>query len=950
MNDKVLSLDLDDPNQLAEHESGPVECLGKTFENDQARRDYYLAILAEKLKDPEFRKIEGFPIGEDEDILNLSDPPYSTACPNPFLEEFIDFYGHSYKQNDSYKCEPYVADVSEGRNQPIYNAHSYHTKVPHKAIMRYILNFTKPGDIILDSFGGSGMLGVAAQLCGSESEVSSLGYTIKNSEIFDGNKYISNLGARRSIINDLSPAANFISHNFNRPFDNKKLQLEVDEIFELAEEELGWMYSTTHEKSDISLQAVDLLKNNKPKDAALLAEGKVNYVLWSDIFICSECGEKNVFWNVAVDFENSIVKDNFGCSACSASIEKSKAKKYSESFYDENLDQTINQAKIVPVLIGYTFRGRKYEKTPDEYDYLLIKKISDFSISSWYPTDRMPLGKEGRRNDSSGYTHVHHFYTRRNLAYLALCFEKAKSLRCKFILTSLMFKSSILCAPLMSNYFAEKKGQARGGWIGKERTGTLYNPSIHSEVPISVQLKTRRNSTAIALDCYGDIAISTGSATKLMLPNNSVDYVFIDPPFGSNIYYSELSYIWEAWLKTKTAIQKEAIENSIQEKGPNEYRLLMVEAFKEVYRVLKPGRWVTVEFSNTKSYIWNNIQSSLAEAGFIIANVSALSKKQGSINAYTTTTAVKQDLVISAYKPKDGLDQSFTNESSEEGIWDFIRSHFEYLPIIKRESNELVKVPERDPRILFDQVVAYFVRNMRDVPLSSKEFQEGLRERFSERDGMIFLPEQVAQYDKARMTSTKLRQLSIFVHDEASAIDWLRQLLADKPQTYQDIHPKFMSELAGWKKAEIQLELIKLLEQNFLKFNGQGLVPAQIHSYLSTNFKELRGLEKDDPELLAKAKDRWFVPDPNNEEQLQALRERDLLKQFEEYKTFSGKKIKQVRMEAVRAGFKKAWKDRDYETIINIAEKIPENLLQEDEKLLMWYDQAQTRHGNTGFF
>lgn len=376
----------------------------------------------------------------------------------------------------------------------------------------------------------------------------------------------------------------------------------------------------------------------------------------------------------------------------------------------------------------------------------------------------------------------------------------------------------------------------------------------------------------------------------------------------------------------------------------------MLETFEECFRVLKPGKWLVVEFSNTSNAIWNSLQNSLRNAGFIVGGVITLDKKQGSILALTTNVATKQDLVISAYKPDVSFKINCTNESNEQEVWDFIRTHLAYLPIIKNDGSDLIKVPDRDPRILFDQVVAYFVRNMRDVPLSSKEFQNGLIERFSERDGMIFLPEQVAQYDKARMSSTKLRQLSIFVHDEASAIDWLRQLLMDKPQTYQDIQPKFMSELAGWKKAEIQLELIKLLEQNFLKFNGHGLVPAQIHSYLSTNFKELRGLEKDDPELLAKAKDRWFVPDLNNEEQLQALRERDLLKQFEEYKNFSGKKIKQVRMEAVRAGFKKAWKDRDYETIIHIAERIPESLLQEDEKLLMWYDQAQTRHGNTGFF
>ena len=180
-------------------------------------------------------------------------------------------------------------------------------------------------------------------------------------------------------------------------------------------------------------------------------------------------------------------------------------------------------------------------------------------------------------------------------------------------------------------------------------------------------------------------------------------------------------------------------------------------------------------------------------------------------------------------------------------------------------------MPERDSRILFDQVVAYFVRNLRDIPLSSKEFQEGLRERFAERDGMIFLPEQVSQYDKARISSAQLRQLDIFVDDEASAIEWLRQLLNEKPQTYQDIHPKFINELSGWKKAEMQLELSNLLEQNFLKFDGHGQLPSQIHSYLSTNFKDQRSLMKEDAALLHKAKDRWYVPNPDREEDLQKL-------------------------------------------------------------------------------
>ncbi|MEI7451440.1 MAG: hypothetical protein WCJ75_17665, partial [Desulfomonile sp.] len=65
--------------ELEVPENGPVKCLGMTFPNDDERRKHFLGVLRDKLKDPEFRKIEGFPIGSDEDILTLSDPPYYTA-------------------------------------------------------------------------------------------------------------------------------------------------------------------------------------------------------------------------------------------------------------------------------------------------------------------------------------------------------------------------------------------------------------------------------------------------------------------------------------------------------------------------------------------------------------------------------------------------------------------------------------------------------------------------------------------------------------------------------------------------------------------------------------------------------------------------------------------------------------------------------------------------------
>ena len=213
---------------------------------------------------------------------------------------------------------------------------------------------------------------------------------------------------------------------------------------------------------------------------------------------------------------------------------------------------------------------------------------------------------------------------------------------------------------------------------------------------------------------------------------------------------------------------------------------------------------------------------------------------------------------------------------------------------------------------------------------------------------MGFRAEQVAEYDKKRALVAQAPQMELFVADERSAIDWLTDFLRKRPSTYQELHPEFITQLgAGWKKHETKPELSELLEGNFFRYDGSGSVPSQIHSYLSTSYKDLRNMAKDDPALQAEAKDRWYVPDPNKAGDLEKLRARTLLKEFQAYvdRTSKFKRDEKFRMEAVRAGFKKAWQERDYATIITVAEKIPGNVLHEDPKILMWYDQALTRSG-----
>lgn len=952
------------PNERpATHDSGPVTCLGITFENDEARRAHFAEKLREFLADPEFRKIEGFPIGTDEDILNLSDPPYYTACPNPWIADFIAEWEKAKsasltsrigESNDlrlatrdprPYHREPFAADVSEGKNDPIYNAHSYHTKVPHKAIMRYILHYTQPGDIVFDGFCGTGMTGVAAQMCGDREAVISLGYQVKpdgtilREETDEDGKTIwkpfSKLGARKAVLNDLSPAATFIAYNYNTPVDVAAFEKEAKRILKEVEAECGWMYETLH-------------MDGKTK-------GKINYTVWSDVFVCPDCAGEVIFWDAAVDKAGGKVHDEFPCPRCRALLTKRRMERAWTVKYDSALGETVRQAKQAPVLINYSVGRKRYEKTPDREDQALIEKIDGMEIPYWFPTDRMMEGKETRRNDPIGITHVHHFYTKRNLRVLATL---------RHILSTSDMESQLLClvgdqlprASKMHKIAVSRLNTNLSKTAGV-LAGTLYIPSNQIEYCLIAMIGYRIKDVSSYLskrDRKTRQIVFTSSSEKMLMSDNSLDYFFFDPPFGANINYSELNSLWEVWLKVLTNNKPEAVENSSQGKSLDEYRQLMAGCFEEAYRLLKPGRWFTVEFSNTNASVWNSIQTALSDAGFIVANVSALDKKQGSFKAVTTPTAVKQDLVISAYKPNGGFEERFLREAqTEEGVWDFVRTHLQYLPVTKQQGALFQIIPERDPRILFDQMVAYYVRKGRLVPVSSQEFQIGLSQRFIERDGMYFLPDQVAEYDRRKMTSGAPQQLSMFVSDEASAIQWLRQLIKEKPQTFSDINPQFMQQLGGWSKNEAQLDLRELLNQNFLCYDGKGPIPAQIVSWMmkSSTLRDLisresnnSGLETQNSELRRKAADRWYVPDPNKAGDLEKLREKALLKEFEEYKK-TKKKLKVFRLEAVRAGFKKAWQERDYAVIIAVAEKIPGNVLEEDPKLLMWYDQAVTRMG-----
>jgi hypothetical protein len=877
---------------------GAIQCLGMTFPTDEARRAYFTEKLREKLKDPAFRTTEGFPQGEDEDILALSDPPYYTACPNPFLQSLlVDAESRRRGSASRQKVAAFADDVAGDKHGVAYNVHPYHTKVPPEAILPLLRHYTQPGDVILDPFAGTGMTGVAVDLLNTEDKTD----------------------PRTSILADISAMAGFISSTYTSHTVERNLLAILDETIAEVEQEVGKMFRTAHTgwRANTTDEKDAVVQDRQP------AQGNINYTVWSDIYICPHCSKEVDYWKAAVRLFSSEVAEVFTCLNCEGRICKeskyekkhsaTQVQRCSESWYDPILGKTVSRQKRVPVLISYEYNGSRFEKWPDEADLDVIAQ-SD-RLNPRLPTAQMMFkgeqwGDTWRAGVHTGITHVHQFFTNRTLLVLSEFLARTEGQRrCWFALTSTLMRASRL------NRYMPQHRDNRSREVVGPLSGTLYVPAIGLELNLLVYLRSKRRAM---LEVWGRKAVglsvtTTQSSTNLSnLADCSVDYIFADPPFGDNLFYSELNFPWEWLIRCYSQNRSEAVVSACAQKALPDYTVLMTKALSECYRVLKPGRWITVEFHNSQNAVWTAIHEAVETSGFVVADVRTLDKKKGTTKQLTFANAVKQDLVISAYKPDLDTIRVFDAQAGTEiAAWEFVRNHLAQLPCFVEKHGRAEIIAERQKYLLFDRMVAFHVQRGFTVPMSASEFYGGLVLNYPERDGMYFLPGQVGEYERRKLEVPQLEQMQLFVSDERSAIQWVRQQLVSCATSYQDLQPLYMKEAQRvWEKHEQPIELETILDQNFVN--------------------DVDGL--------------WRVPDPANEAHLEQQRSRWLLKEFQQYVDTKGK-LKVVRTEALRSGFKEAWQKKSYLTIVQMAKRVPEAVIQEDQALLMYFDNASLMLG-----
>jgi hypothetical protein len=212
------------------------------------------------------------------------------------------------------------------------------------------------------------------------------------------------------------------------------------------------------------------------------------------------------------------------------------------------------------------------------------------------------------------------------------------------------------------------------------------------------------------------------------LAASSVDYIFTDPPFAGNIQYSELNYLSEVWLDGLTESELETVISRVQAKGLDEYEVLLRDAFRENFRVLKPGRFMTVVFHNASGKVWNALRRTLIDSGFQIVYTSILDKEQKSFKQTLTRGAVRKDVILGAFKPVEKAESLAQQPLSPS---EFVISHL--------SSTAGLPGDERTSDVIFSRYVGECMMRGMDVPVDSKGFKRELESVAFLREGRWYL-------------------------------------------------------------------------------------------------------------------------------------------------------------------------------------------------------------------
>lgn len=577
----------------------------------------------------------------------IDDGPVYTASPNPSLASFTREKSSS-PLPVAEQPSIYLPGVVRGfKTSHIYNAHTYHTKVPPEVIEQFVLQFTKPGDLVLDPFAGSGMTGVAALKHG-----------------------------RRVVLIDLSPFATFLCYNHCTPLNVLSFRQAVDEVYARVSADMAWLYETPCRRCG--------------------QKAVIKKMIWSEAVECPGCLARINVWDVALD-ETRRIRKTFLCTGCGKRLQRGMGRR---------LDWSAVQLDVQCSRCG------RETTQPLPFDLDKIAEIERAKIPQtlWYPRYKMPRGDMWRRGYHEGIETVADFYTKRNLWALARLREEIAKFRDVRLRNKLLF----VFTNVVWHGCRMRRFNPRGG--ARPMNAALYIPALMEEANVLSVFMHKADMVSRMLWETRDLdphllRVSTQSATDLSsIPDGSVDYIFTDPPYGGNILYSEVNFLWEAWLGQFTDATAEIVISRSQKKTVGQYRDMLGQALAECFRVLKRGGHMTLTFNTSKREVWNALQDALWRSGFRVQFVQILDKGHPSFKQLTSELIPGYDVVITCAKAWRPTHRSNVREVDSEEIEDLVRN---WLTVTDGHF---------DPQQVYANLIADLLSHGRLVSLSYKDF------------------------------------------------------------------------------------------------------------------------------------------------------------------------------------------------------------------------------------
>jgi hypothetical protein len=612
------------------------------------------------------------------------------------------------------------------------------------------------------------------------------------------------------------------------------------ELLARQEVELRLGYSVRVLLGDATAASVE------PHENWICIPATIKYTVWSDVYQCAGfitveeptgrfssrgnnvgkpivrkkrvsrgCHESIVLWSVAVDPVTREVRETFCCPHCNQEWKKLQ----------------LTRTKDVPVFTVLEFTGMPSANRSSRVrrgrpiGALDSAKLSDLEkapLNRSFPAGQIDAGREMMRHGllARGLTTESDFYSPRLLRGLsALWFEiqRAENARTRraleFAFTGLLHRCS-------------KLNRLRPSGAGDPLTGTLYIGSMWRENHVLDDF-AEREAVLIGLASKtpaGSVFVRRGSATDLSdVPDACVDYIFTDPPFGSNIFYADCSMLWESWLGDYTDEKLEMVVSDRRVGGPvktlDDYASMMTTAIGEMFRVLKPGRWATIEFNNSDGRVFEAIKRAVTEAGFQIVNMLLLDKAQKSFKQVKGATGkedvVDKDVLFNLHKPPAARAAVVAPDHDlEQKIAAAVREHLRLLPERIRVDPAKYSDEHRTTATINSMLMNVLIPMGINVQRLNLPLIDRVCGRFFRKIGQQWYLRGEAVGNHTGWSN--LIEEEVTITNEVSAIEWLRQKIRMKPALIGELKPLWM-RATGLLSAELSQELAleDLLSENF---------------------------------------------------------------------------------------------------------------------------------------